>query len=55
MFLTVFSSEAAGVYEMKLVAFNGNGESQASWRLVSLGDQDTSSRSHGEPGRHDDT
>lgn len=38
---------------MKLVAFNGNGESEASRRLVSLGDQDTSSRSHGEPGRHD--
>lgn len=39
---------------MELVAFNGNGESQGSRRLVSLGDQDTSSRSHGEPGRHDD-
>lgn len=39
IFLTACSSlEAATVYEMKLVAFNGNGESDCSKRLVSLGE-----------------
>lgn len=39
--------EAAAVYEMKLVAFNGNGESDCSKRLVSLGEGATSSRNDG--------
>lgn len=55
MFLTVcFPPEPASVYEMKLGAFNGNGESEGSRRLVSLGDEDTSSQSDGEPGCHGD-
>ena len=41
-------SEAASVYEVKVVAFNGNGESGGSGRLVLLGDQ-ASSSSDGEP------
>lgn len=39
--------EAAAVYEMKLVAFNGNGESDCSKRLVSLGEGATSNRNDG--------
>lgn len=48
MFLYVCSClEAAAVYEMKLVAFNGNGESDCSKRLVSLGEGATSNRNDG--------
>lgn len=48
MFLHACScSEAAAVYEMKLVAFNGNGESDCSKRLVSLGEGATSNRNDG--------
>lgn len=56
-FLTAcFPSEPATVYEMKLVAFNGNGEGEGSRRLVSLGDEATSSSSDGEPpGRRGDS
>uniref|UniRef100_H3DR35 Si:ch211-57n23.4 n=1 Tax=Tetraodon nigroviridis TaxID=99883 RepID=H3DR35_TETNG len=49
---TITDLEPATVYEMKLVAFNGNGESQGSRRLVSLGDEATNSRSDGHPHRH---
>uniref|UniRef100_H2RXT3 Immunoglobulin superfamily DCC subclass member 3 n=1 Tax=Takifugu rubripes TaxID=31033 RepID=H2RXT3_TAKRU len=45
---TITNLEAAAVYEMKLVAFNGNGESDCSKRLVSLGEGATSNRNDGE-------
>lgn len=57
MFLTAsFPSEPATVYEIKVVAFSGNGESEGPRRLVSLGDEATSIRSDGEPlGRRGDS
>lgn len=43
-----FSAEPGAVYEVKLVAYNGNGESDGSARLVSLVEEKTSDPSSGE-------
>lgn len=40
-------SEAAAVYEVKLVAYNGNGESDCSKRLVSLAEEGMSDQTTG--------
>ncbi|KAM9776458.1 immunoglobulin superfamily DCC subclass member 3 isoform 2-T2 [Syngnathus typhle] len=40
--------ESGGVYEVKLVAYNGNGESECTKRLVSLADEGTSAQNSGE-------
>uniref|UniRef100_A0AAY4E404 Immunoglobulin superfamily DCC subclass member 3 n=1 Tax=Denticeps clupeoides TaxID=299321 RepID=A0AAY4E404_9TELE len=46
---TVAHLERGAVYEVKLVAFNGNGESDCSKRLVSLAEEDgTSAKTRGE-------
>ncbi|XP_061616823.1 immunoglobulin superfamily DCC subclass member 3 isoform X2 [Phyllopteryx taeniolatus] len=44
----VSSLEPGAVYEVKLVAYNGNGESDCSKRLVSLADEATSAQNTGE-------
>lgn len=44
----VFVSEPGAVYEIQLVAFNGNGESDCSKRLVSLAEQSLSEQMTGE-------
>lgn len=41
-------SEHGAVYEVKLVAYNGNGESDCSKRLVSLAEEGVSEQSTGE-------
>lgn len=46
MWLSV--SEPGGVYEVKLVAYNGNGESDSSKRLVSLAEEGVSDPATGE-------
>ena len=40
--------EPGAVYEVKLVAYNGNGESDCSKRLVSLAEEGTSAQTTGE-------
>lgn len=40
--------EPGAVYEVKLVAYNGNGESDCSKRLVSLAEEGTSAQNTGE-------
>ncbi|XP_077363267.1 immunoglobulin superfamily DCC subclass member 3 isoform X2 [Festucalex cinctus] len=45
---TVSNLEAGAVYEVNLVAYNGNGESECSKRLVSLADEGTSDHNTGE-------
>ena len=40
--------EQGAVYEVKLVAYNGNGESECSKRLVSLAEEGTSAQNTGE-------
>lgn len=40
-------SEPGAVYEVKLVAYNGNGESDCSKRLVSLAEEGVSEQSTG--------
>lgn len=46
MWLSV--SEPGGVYEVKVVAYNGNGESDSSKRLVSLAEEGVSDPATGE-------
>lgn len=41
-------SEPGAVYEVKLVAYNGNGESDCSKRLVSLAEEGMSGKTTGE-------
>ncbi|KAM8766250.1 immunoglobulin superfamily DCC subclass member 3, partial [Acanthopagrus schlegelii] len=45
---TITKLEPGAVYEVKLVAYNGNGESDCSKRLVSLAEEGTSDSSTGE-------
>ncbi|XP_061822796.1 immunoglobulin superfamily DCC subclass member 3 isoform X1 [Nerophis lumbriciformis] len=45
---TIANLEAGAVYEVKLVAYNGNGESDCSKRLVSLADKITSAQNTGD-------
>uniref|UniRef100_A0A3Q3JFK4 Uncharacterized protein n=1 Tax=Monopterus albus TaxID=43700 RepID=A0A3Q3JFK4_MONAL len=45
---TVYNLEPGAVYEVKLVAYNGNGESDCSKRLVSLAEEGMSEQSTGE-------
>lgn len=46
--LTVSFSDSGAEYEVKLVAYNGNGESDCSKRLVSLADEGASNPAAGE-------
>lgn len=46
--MTSSVSEPGAVYEIKLVAYNGNGESDCSKRLVSLAEDDVSDPATGE-------
>nr|XP_057903671.1 immunoglobulin superfamily DCC subclass member 3 [Doryrhamphus excisus] len=45
---TIANLEEGAVYEVKLVAYNGNGESDCSKRLVSLADEGTRAQNTGE-------
>ncbi|XP_069372774.1 immunoglobulin superfamily DCC subclass member 3 [Paralichthys olivaceus] len=44
---TISNMEPGAVYEIKLVAYNGNGESECSKRLVSLGEEGASDQNTG--------
>lgn len=42
--MTISFSDRGAVYEVKLVAYNGNGESDCSKKLVSLAEDGTSAK-----------
>lgn len=46
-FRVLSPAERGAVYEVKLAAFNGNGESDCSKRLVSLAEDGTSAKTSG--------